>query len=66
VTDVEKAEVVQLGGLHVVGTERHVRPACRARPPAPCSLLRSCCAPGRARSRPATRRARLRACPPLV
>ncbi len=26
VTDNEKAEVVQLGGLHVVGTERHVRP----------------------------------------
>jgi hypothetical protein len=24
VTDKEKAEVVQLGGLHVVGTERHV------------------------------------------
>lgn len=26
VTDKEKAEVVQLGGLHVVGTERHVSP----------------------------------------
>ena len=24
VTDREKAEVVKLGGLHVVGTERHV------------------------------------------
>ena len=24
VTDAEKAEVVKLGGLHVVGTERHV------------------------------------------
>eukprot|EP00955_Chlamydomonas_euryale_P020045 213480-Chlamydomonas_euryale.AAC.4 len=23
VTDVEKAEVVKLGGLHVIGTERH-------------------------------------------
>ena len=27
VTDAEKAEVVKLGGLHVVGTERHVRGA---------------------------------------
>lgn len=26
VTDAEKAEVVALGGLHVVGTERHVSP----------------------------------------
>lgn len=29
VTDQEKQEVVALGGLHVIGTERHVRfPAC--------------------------------------
>ena len=27
VTDEEKKEVVGLGGLHVVGTERHVRPS---------------------------------------
>ncbi len=28
VTEQEKQEVVQLGGLHVIGTERHVRPCC--------------------------------------
>jgi hypothetical protein len=32
VTDSEKAAVVALGGLHVVGTERHVRSACLLRP----------------------------------
>ena len=40
VTDAEKAEVVKLGGLHVVGTERHVR-ACSIHPPVPSVYLPS-------------------------
>ncbi len=81
VTDVEKADVVQLGGLHVVGTERHVRPpARRARPcAAPSALMEGrllknyskglawlpSLSAGRACGRPASQRARLRARQPV-
>lgn len=45
VTDVEKKQVVELGGLHVVGTERHV---CISPCPAGLHRLAAVCTPGQA------------------